>query len=263
MPLVPLASSIFDLPRIYDHLFEPHPFTQLAVTQWVAEHCTSRPDVVLDPACGTGAWLDFFSPKVALVNDLNPSMVEFSKKKLAYCRVYACVGDMARFAFEGAPSADLAINLAGTVGHIADYKDLERHLECVGNCLSTGGIYLLGAIVPSDARLPPARYSTQKTIDGSLYRLSVTRSIERSGAQELDRMHYTLLCDNGEAHASAKLVDEVFHLSCFGVQTVVDAATAGHLELVAIYHMETPGFPPVKASRAEGDCTIVLRKFSR
>jgi hypothetical protein len=219
------------------------------------------PRVVLDPACGTGAWLGFFDPSVALANDLNPLMVDFARRRLEFCTVYTSVADMASFSIDGAPLADLAINLSGTVGHLSGPSRLKAHLNCVGKHLFPEAIYLLGAIVKSQARLAPAPYYVSKSIAGSHYQLSVTRTIKRTGEYAFDRMHYVLVRDNS-SELSTRLVDEIFHLTSYTVEEISDAASAANFQLIAVYDMETPGYPMTNRSRAAGDCTFILKKLT-
>lgn len=119
----------------------------------------TKPRRVLDPACGSGLWLEHFARRGAAVAgiELEPAVAEAARARVGPT---VATGDMRAPPPEIEGPFDLAINLDNSVGHLGGAADLAAHLRAMHRFVARNGIYLLGLAVrePDEEVLPATIY---------------------------------------------------------------------------------------------------------
>ncbi len=147
MPSEPIAIDWYDVPRLYDVVFDVGTAQEADFLEGVAR-AYGRADGrrVLEPACGTGRLVAELARRgwTARGFDRNRNMLAYARKRLATTGVRASlgVGEMAHF--EVARPYDLAHCLVSTFKYLLDEDSARSHLESVARALRPGGIYVLG-----------------------------------------------------------------------------------------------------------------------
>lgn len=109
---------------------------------------------LLEPACGSGRLVRELARRGYELTgfDLNPSMLDYARRRLARSKLQAelFAADMADF--ELPRPVDAAFNTFNSFRHLLTEDAALSHLNSVGRCLRTGGIYILGLhLLPPDA----------------------------------------------------------------------------------------------------------------
>lgn len=148
------------VPGVVDHQvrfeFEAVPAAACQVADGAPDGGSGRAGGVsiMDPACGPANWLEPFAREGWRVagNDLSPHMVAGAQRTLAAIARERGVaeeavgeiiwGDMRDLRFKTGPF-DVALEIAGTTGLLAEPDDLLAHLTTVGEHLRVGGLFLV------------------------------------------------------------------------------------------------------------------------
>ena len=140
----------YETPKYYDAIFDVDSDVEGAFLDAAFEkHATPSArgrKRVREPACGSGRLLVEMARRGWKAHgfDLEPAMVDFSKRRLAEEGLPGTVssGDMADFKVRG--TFDLAHCFVSTFKYLLSEQDARGHLESVARALRPGGIYALG-----------------------------------------------------------------------------------------------------------------------
>lgn len=143
---------MYDDPAIYDILHEPGTASEVRMLVRVWKRvCQNSPRFALEPACGTGRYLERFARAGWSVAgfDSDESMVGFARARLRAIgsgttrRVWRD-----RFDTFGAKvragSVGLAFCPINSIRHVASDAELVRHFRMIRRALAPGGVYAVG-----------------------------------------------------------------------------------------------------------------------
>jgi SAM-dependent methyltransferase len=143
----PIAIDWYDLPRLYDVVFDVGTRQEADFLEGAARaYGRTESRRALEPACGTGRLVAELARRGWTVRgfDRNRKMLAYARRRLesAGRKASLAVGDMARF--DVAQRYDLAHCLVSTFKYLLDEDSARSHLECVARALEPGGVYVLG-----------------------------------------------------------------------------------------------------------------------
>ena len=142
-----IEGHLYDYPKYYDLVFG---------SDWKAEfdfllecfkkHAGRKVHKLFEPACGTGRLLIKLAQQGFDVsgNDLNAKAVEYCNQRMRKAGFddVAVVGDMSNFRLKR--KVDSAFNMINSFRHLETEKQAHGHMQCMADCLSKGGLYVLG-----------------------------------------------------------------------------------------------------------------------
>ncbi len=139
--------SLYDFPKYYDLLFGSDWKAEFDFLHDCFQHHAGRPvRRIFEPACGTGRLLIKLAQAGYEIagNDLNPKAVAYCNQRLARHGFPSSVevGDMSDF--QVARKYDAAFNTINSFRHLDSEEAAASHLQCMGNALEPGGLYILG-----------------------------------------------------------------------------------------------------------------------
>lgn len=138
-------SGVYNFPEIYDLLFYPYESQIKWLERMLATYFPDGVKGLLEPACGSGYWLERVSFEYAAGIDINPNMVQWCKAKFKHNEnIVIKLGDMCTLPRELFEKFDLSINVESTIGHLQSYCEVSQHLKSVRHALKSGGFYFLG-----------------------------------------------------------------------------------------------------------------------
>lgn len=147
--------SFYRHSALYHAFFAPSEELRGAVDGLVRLHKPGgriKPRRVLDPACGSGLWLEHFLDRGADVVgiEIDPQVATPTRGRIEPRGGLVEVGDMRHPPTRIVGPFDLAINLDNSVGHLGGSDDLAAHLSAMHGLVGRRGIYLLGLAVRED-----------------------------------------------------------------------------------------------------------------
>ena len=148
-----VQGDIYDYPVYYDLIFGSDWRAEFDFVTGCFERFARRPvRKLFEPACGTGRLLIKLAEAGYEVsgNDLNDNAVKFCNDRFRRKGFpeTAVVGDMSDFKLKR--KVDAAFNTINTFRHLLTEKQAVSHLQCMADCLSKGGLYILGLhLIPS------------------------------------------------------------------------------------------------------------------
>lgn len=143
-----IAGHLYDFPKYYDLIFgsdwkAEYDFLLAMFEQYSPKKPVQR---IFEPGCGTGRLMVKLAQAGFEVSglDLNPHAVKFCNERLRRHGLpeTAFIGDMADFKLKR--KVDACFNMINTFRHLPTEKAAEGHFQSIANCLSKGGLYLLG-----------------------------------------------------------------------------------------------------------------------
>ncbi len=195
-----IHESIYDHPKYYDLVFGADTAAERTFIRDAAEvYADGLADWFFEPACGTGRLMSALAGRGCRVAglDLNPAMVDFCNARLRRrgFAPSAVVADMADFTIDdlagvpdvgGRPRRCVAFNTINSFRHLATEADAKSHLQCVGQIVGPGGLYLLG-IHLSPTKAPPSETESWSASRGRLSMQTHMWTIERLPKKRLER----------------------------------------------------------------------------
>ncbi len=268
----PLQSNWYDLPKFYDLSVADETAGELAFVQGAAakfldQQPADRPIRVVEPACGTGRLTEALARRGFQVTafDLNPTMVEFTKQRIAKQQARGSraaittptvfAADMARFTIP--QPADIGVCLLDSFRHLLSEDDAQAHLQCMARAVRPGGIYLLGLhLLPPDADLECTERWTNQS--GKTHITTTLRVMSSSRKTRLEQIRISLLVRDGKRVARYR--DE-FPLRMYtAAQLKSLVASVPEWSLTAVYDYWYELEEPLKLTNELSDTVLVLRR---
>ncbi len=184
-----ITESIYDHPKYYDLVFGADCAAELRFIRGCGERfATGEIERLFEPACGTGRLLVHLAKhgfEVAGI-DLNPHAIEFCNQRLRK-RGFpetTWVADMSDFATP--QRYDLAFNTINSFRHLSSQRQAVGHLRAMGDCIRSGGLYLLGIhLTPTEAA--PSETESWAARRGNLAVNTHMWTIERDRRKRVER----------------------------------------------------------------------------
>ncbi len=188
-----ITESIYDHPKYYDLVFGADCAAELTfIRQCAEQYARGKVQKLFEPACGTGRLIAQLAKQgfeVAGI-DLNPKAIDFCNQRLKRIAAAgakpgtAWVADMADFATR--KKYDVAFNTINSFRHLPTEAASLGHLQCMGQAIRKGGLYLLGI------HLTPTKAAPSETESWSARRGNLTVNthmwtIERNRRKRVER----------------------------------------------------------------------------
>lgn len=241
-----MTCTIYDHPLYYDIAFTWDVSPEIDFFERIFElFVPFKVDRILEPACGAGRLLLALARRGynALGYDVNPSMVEYARKRIIEADLDDAVevipGDMRTAAFSDRFGA--AFNLINSLGYLHTDEEIIAHLRCTGDALETGGVYVVQ--LSCAWRTPPEDDLSSWTFERDGVRVKTTWIVER---EEPDKMLSHQRCrmeieDNGRR----LFLDEPHVLRLWLYEDLRRLAReSGRFFLTAVYDEKFAEVPP-------------------
>jgi len=256
--------SIYNHPELYAALFPPDAGLPEDVDAWFERALGGPPTSVVEPACGPADWLVRFAARGARVHgfDLSPKMVARARRTLRPYRGTARVADMRTVAPLGEPF-DAALNLGGSVGHLASDADVGRHLKAMAGLLRTGGVYLVGLCVLSgrgrDETVDVLEETDPIAVGGGFAAVRM-ESVFRDHDRGVERIRNIVL-SKGIRGVPPAFVDE-YDLRLFRVRKLREMIRRAGFRLETVYDLTVSPRVEIPLRKDVGDVALMLRKVA-
>jgi SAM-dependent methyltransferase len=258
-----LTVRLYAMPELYAALLDPEPGLVADVRGWI--DAAARPGWrdVLDPACGPGGWLLALAGREGRVLgcDLEAAMVEYARERLRGMDGDLRVGDMRDLPFPDA-SADVGVNLHGSVGHLEDDADVLLHLRSIRRVLRPGGLYILGITVVepgSGDPGPEVLWSRPATpIPGGGQAAILYESESRIPERRRERIRVLLLTRG--VRGAPPVIQESYELLTFPAAALVAMLDEAGFGIEGCRHMLVETRPDLGLVPDAQDVTLVLRR---
>ena len=255
-----IQADIYDYPKYYDVLF---------ASDWKAEydfllgcfakHVKGKVRRLFEPACGTGRLLIKFAQAGYEVggNDLNPKAIKYCNARLkrnGFAET-AEVGDMCDYRLK--KKVQGAFNTINSFRHLQTEEQAVRHLKCVAESLTKGGIYVLGLhLTPAQGALcEHEAWSAQR---GHLCINSEMQSLEIDRRRRTERVRFTF--DVYTPSRQFRLSDEFTFRTYTSKQLQSLLDKVPQFELVETYDFGYEVDKPITIDRETEDVVYVLGK---
>lgn len=195
--------SWYDYPDLYELGFlKETPKESVFLGDVFKKYVPFPVESVLELGCGSGRLICDMAPRGYKMTglDLNPTALEYCKKKLKKKKATAelVVGDMSNFKFD--QPFDAAVNAINTFRHLETEEAALAHLNCVADHLKVGGVFVLSLhLLPPDGDLWGTERWSAKDDDRSVYYALTV--VETSMKTRLERLRISMLVKkkNGES----------------------------------------------------------------
>ncbi|HJN11783.1 MAG: class I SAM-dependent methyltransferase [Pirellulaceae bacterium] len=255
-----IQGHLYDFPRYYDLVFGSDWRAELDFLQVCFEkHAGRRVRTVFEPACGTGRLMFRLAKAGYDVSglDLNERAVDYCNKRLVRhgFRPTAFVANMSEFQLPR--RVDAAFNMINSFRHLLDRESARAHLHCIADCLSPGGLYLLGLHLTPTTTDPidEESWSAQR---GSLCVNSRLWSTARD--LEAREEHCRMTFDVYTPTRGFRIEDTVIFRTYTHRQLLDLVQKIEGLEMVATYDFAYDVESPLKIDDSTEDIVFVLRK---
>lgn len=150
-----MSKTFYDYPALYDAVHLGGTQSEAEGVIRAFESCRLRPSSLLEPACGTGRLLSYFSERGIRCAgyDSSSRFVSFARRRLRGTEARVEHARMERYRAPR-PFAG-AFSLIGTFRHLPNDRDALRHLRLTAEALQPGGIYMVGLDLADYADCPP------------------------------------------------------------------------------------------------------------
>ena len=158
------------------------------IAQCGEQFATGKVRKLFEPACGTGRLLFHLAKRGYSIAgiDLNSKAVDFCNARLARHGISDRVWTADMSTFETKTRYDLAFNTINSFRHLSTEKAAEGHMEAMGQCIRSGGLYLLGVhLTPTEAA--PSETESWSARRGHLAINTHMWTIERNSAKRVER----------------------------------------------------------------------------
>ncbi|MFK8114450.1 MAG: cyclopropane-fatty-acyl-phospholipid synthase family protein [Rubripirellula sp.] len=223
---------------------------------------SKEPTRLFEPACGTGRLLHALAKREYEVGglDLNSKAVEFCNARFRRHGLAepAFVADMSDFRVKR--RYDIAFNTINSFRHLGSEAAARKHLECMGQAVRVGGLYLLGV------HLTPTEVAPSESESWSARRghLSINTHMwfkHRDSRRRVER--FGIRFDIHRPTGSFRIADELVLRSYTPAQMNRLIASSGCWETVATYDFGYDLTDPIEVDGATEDVVYVMRRRKR
>lgn len=252
--------SIYDHPKYYDLVFGADCAAEVKFILGCAkEFVPRRPSRMFEPACGTGRLLYALAKREYDVAglDLNPNAVAFCNARFRkHGRLEpAFVADMSDFRVRR--RQDIAFNTINSFRHLGSEAAAASHLQCMGEAVRVGGLYLLGVhLTPTE--VPPSETESWSARRGHLSINTHMWTKQRDKRRRVER--FGIRFDIHSPSRSFRIVDELVLRSYTPAQMDRLIRRSGCWEVIATYDFAYDLNDPIEVDAASEDVVYVLRR---
>jgi ubiquinone/menaquinone biosynthesis C-methylase UbiE len=130
-------STYYDMMYVNDESYRSEVDKVLSL---VKQYKTSKGNMLLDIACGTGAQAEYLQNHFAVTGiDLSDEMLGIAKEKVKNATFINA--DMCNFNLND--QYDVILNLYGSIGQVDSLEHMQTAIKCAYNHLKQGGIFIL------------------------------------------------------------------------------------------------------------------------
>lgn len=223
------------------------------------EYLTRDPARLFEPACGTGRLLHALAKRGFEVGglDLNPKAVKYCNARFRKHGLLesAFVADMSDF--QVPRRCDMAFNTINSFRHLGSEATARSHLQCMGDAVRVGGLYLLGV------HLTPTEVAPSETESWSARRghLSINTHMwfkHRDTRRRVER--FGIRFDIHRPTRSFRIVDELVLRSYTPAQMNRLIQSSECWEVLATYDFGYDLNDPIDVDGSTEDVVYVLRR---
>lgn len=255
-----ISGHIYDYPEYYDLVFS---------TDWkeeyhflfdcFAQHAQVPLRKIFEPGCGTGRVIWRLAADGHDVSglDLNPKAVAYCNKRLKSKGLpeTAFVGDMTDFTLP--QPVDLSFNLINTFRHLLTEEQANAHLRCMADCLSPGGLYLLGLhLLPTGC--DPMGHEAWTAKRATLTVESDLTTTELDPVNRIERFRMTF--DVTTPRRKFRIIEPITFRTYTADQILEFANSEPRFELVETYDFNYDIAEPVVVGETTEDVVLVFRR---
>ena len=252
--------SWYDYPQLYELGFLKDTPKETKFLEAVFKKYVPFPvNNVLELGCGSGRLVCEMAKRGFSMTglDLNPTALEYCKKKLKKLGVkgQTVVGDMTKFQFD--QPFDAAVNAINTFRHLESEEAALAHLDCVAEHLKPGGVFVLSLhLLPIDGDLWGTERWAAKDEDTSVYYALTV--VETSMKTRLEKLRISMLVKKKEE--SFRLSDHITLRIYTAPQLKSLLAKAKKLKLIAIHDFWFDLESTQKLNAEAVDTVLVLQR---
>ncbi len=252
--------SWYDYPQLYELGFLKDTPKEAKFLEAVFKKYVPFPvNNVLELGCGSGRLVCEMAKRGFSMTglDLNPTALEYCKKKLKKLGVkgQTVVGDMTKFQFD--QPFDAAVNAINTFRHLESEEAALAHLDCVAEHLKPGGVFVLSLhLLPIDGDLWGTERWAAKDEDTSVYYALTV--VETSMKTRLEKLRISMLVKKKEE--SFRLSDHITLRIYTAPQLKSLLAKAKKLKLIAIHDFWFDLESTQKLNAEAVDTVLVLQR---
>lgn len=217
------------------------------------------PQRLFEPACGTGRLLHALAKRGFQVDglDLNPKAVAFCNARFRRHAMpeSAFVADMSDFSTTW--RCDLAFNTINSFRHLGSEREARRHLQCMGQVVRPGGLYLLG-IHLTPATAAPSETESWSARRGHLAINTHMWTIQRDTQSRIER--FGIRFDIHMPSKSFRIEDELVLRSYTPKQMNRLIESAKCWEIAATYDFTYDVHQPIEVDSSTEDVVYLLRR---
>ena len=255
-----IQGNLYDYPKYYDLVFGSDWKPELEFLQGCfRQHARRTVHCVFEPACGTGRLLYRLAEAGFRVCglDLNPQAVAYCNARLQRRGIpgRAVVGDMSGFRLPR--PADAAFNMINSFRHLLSEDDATGHLESLAQCLSPGGLYVLGLHL-TPTRGPASESESWSSQRGLLCVNTRLSLLSRDPRRRQER--YQMTCDVHTPTRCFRIDDEIVFRTYTAGQFERLLKRVPELEIAAVYDFAYDLAQPVVIQPETEDVVYVLRR---
>lgn len=255
-----IHGNLYDYPRYYELIFGSDWKAEfdflLDCFEWFSPRPVQR---VFEPACGTGRLMFRLAQRGYEVagNDLNPKAVDYCNARFARHGLppAATVGDMSDFRVKR--KFDAAFNLINSFRHLPSEDHARRHLQCMADCLRTGGIYLLGLHLTPKGQ-PLCSEESWSARRGHLAVTSHMQSLSINRRTRKERVKMTFDVYTPTSHL--QLADEMDFRTYTAEQFAQLLDDVGRFEVLETYDFTYEVDSPLPVTAHTEDVVYILKK---
>ncbi|QDT07657.1 Tellurite resistance protein TehB [Rubripirellula lacrimiformis] len=255
-----IDESIYDHPKYYDLVFGADCAAEIKfITGCAAKHCSGKTQRMFEPACGTGRLLYALAKRDYEVGglDLNAKAVDFCNARFRkHDRPEpAFVADMSDFRVKR--RYDIAFNTINSFRHLGTEKAARQHLECMGQAVRVGGLYLLGVhLTPTD--VPPSESESWSARRGHL---SINTHMWTNSRDKKTRIEkFGIRFDVHSPSRSFRIADELVLRSYTPKQMDRLIASSECWEVVETYDFAYELNEPIEVDSTTEDVVYVMKR---
>ncbi len=255
-----IAGDIYDYPAYYDLVYGSDWWAEFHfLLDCFEKHGQRKIQRVFEPACGTGRLLYRLAKEGYKVSglDRNPRMVAYCNRRLErHGFPPSCIeGDMSDFRLSR--PVDAAFNMINSFRHLATGREAQGHLDCLGQCVSRGGLYVLGLHL-TPTTVEPSERESWSARRGHLAVVTDLWVKDRDLHKRQERCGMTY--DIYTPTQAFRLEGEVSFRTYTAAQLKRLVAASPAWEIAAVYDFGYDVEAPIEVTPATEDAVFVLRR---